>query len=168
MPSPSAEFEIEHTERRGRSKSRERSRSTALNVKGSYFHPRAYEACELEPPLSISAPLKPPALVHDISPSSEEDDEIITPPDHYPSSGASWNARENCEERPILADVYAAPVYTVRSARSECHPWEMKVDGKKLRPSLKRMAHQPSLKRAAGFSPPQFSPHLDEGCLGGF
>ncbi|THH27235.1 hypothetical protein EUX98_g6952 [Antrodiella citrinella] len=171
--SPPAEFEIEHTERRGRSTSRDRSRSQSQSrpVKGSYFHPRAYEACEPEPPLGSAAPpsLKPPALVHDVSPSSEEDD-VVTPPDHSSSSGVPWSVKRDCEEVPILSDVYAtqAPVYTVSSTRRDGRPWEMPPEGMRQRPSLKRMAHQASMKRVAGFSSPQFSPHLDEGCLGGF
>lgn len=163
--SPPAEFEIEHTERRGRSPSRAHG---GQNVKGSYFHPRAYEACELEPTSGTpSSALKLPPLVHDSSP-SEDEDEIITPPDHYLSPSAQWKAKGgNSEDSPILSDVYVTPVYTVRSTRMDGNPWEMTPDGKRRRPELKRMAKQPSVKRVKEFAP-QFSPHLDEGCLGGF
>ncbi|TCD63506.1 hypothetical protein EIP91_005339 [Steccherinum ochraceum] len=163
---PVAEFEIEHIER-GRTKDRGNR-----NVKGSYFHPRAYEACEPEPTLRTSpSSLNPPFLIDDESPSEDEDDEIITPPDHYPPHPAPWKRKNEEEDGPILDDVYVrTPVYSIRSAHSQGNPWEMTQDGKRRRPSLRRMAHQPMMKRARDCSvtSPQFSPQLDEGCLGGF
>ncbi|KAI0756435.1 hypothetical protein C8Q80DRAFT_1054806, partial [Daedaleopsis nitida] len=74
-------------EHRGRSRSRTqhgggRTRGEDGVVKGSYFHPRAYEACDPEPPCPLSSPFELPAmppLVQDLSPSDESDD-VITPP----------------------------------------------------------------------------------------
>ncbi|KAH8094748.1 hypothetical protein BXZ70DRAFT_896568 [Cristinia sonorae] len=144
------------------------SSSRGEHVKGSYFHPRAYEACEPEPADTSVSSSRPPLLMDDASPSSEED-EIITPPDHYPTSNVPWSSTKNVdEERPILSDVYvSSPVYTVHSTRREGNPWETTSDGKKRRPGLRRMANQPSVKRVKDYHP-QFSPRLDEGCLGGF
>ncbi|TFK56941.1 hypothetical protein OE88DRAFT_1730372 [Heliocybe sulcata] len=97
------EREVQFGERPGRSTDRERPRGRsrdrkAVSVKGSYFHPRAYEACEAEPPaghtgavdadhdipslppLPAAIPLPPP-LVHDISSSESDESDVTTPPD---------------------------------------------------------------------------------------
>ena len=76
--SPSSPAEPEHRGRMGREDD---------PIKGSYFHPRAYEACEPEG-IEDTSSLEPPPLMRD-SPSSstcyddddDEDDEAITPPD---------------------------------------------------------------------------------------
>lgn len=78
---------------RGRSRTKK-----AVSIKGSYFNPRAYEACEVEPPAghiggddadydvesiplpSAAIPLPPP-LVQDISSSESDESDVTTPPD---------------------------------------------------------------------------------------
>ncbi|KAI0688128.1 hypothetical protein BC835DRAFT_1230907, partial [Cytidiella melzeri] len=67
--SPPLDFEVE----RGRGRSRQTDNSE--HIKGSYFHPRAYEACELEPAVDVvdHSPLSPPMLVRDMSNSDEYD-----------------------------------------------------------------------------------------------
>ncbi|EGO31237.1 hypothetical protein SERLADRAFT_377105, partial [Serpula lacrymans var. lacrymans S7.9] len=47
-------------------------------VKGSYFHPRAFEACEPEPSEYIPSHLRPPPLIPDTSSESDESDGPIT------------------------------------------------------------------------------------------
>ncbi|EIW87356.1 hypothetical protein CONPUDRAFT_141505 [Coniophora puteana RWD-64-598 SS2] len=80
------------------SKERAEERAQSLRM-GSYFHPRAFEACEPEPPepkpeerpfpACADPPTRPPALVPDVGSSSSESDEsdgsIFTPP-NPPSS----------------------------------------------------------------------------------
>ncbi|ETW86667.1 hypothetical protein HETIRDRAFT_456613 [Heterobasidion irregulare TC 32-1] len=65
------------------------AQAQAHAVKGSYFHPRAFEACEREPSTVPVPPFDPPPpLVPDISSSEsdESDTYLTTPPDphHYP------------------------------------------------------------------------------------
>jgi len=56
--------------------------SHATQVKGSYFHPNAYEACEPELSSSHITVLPPPPLIPDLSYESDESDEaVVTPPD---------------------------------------------------------------------------------------
>ncbi|EPT03413.1 hypothetical protein FOMPIDRAFT_74677, partial [Fomitopsis schrenkii] len=65
-----------------RGRERERSASPE-DVKGSYFHPRAFEACAPEPldvPATTLDLSSPPGLVPDLSPSEESDDLVETPP----------------------------------------------------------------------------------------
>ncbi|KAH7911627.1 hypothetical protein BJ138DRAFT_980587, partial [Hygrophoropsis aurantiaca] len=51
-------------------------------AKGSYFHPRAFEACAPELPVNTSAQLHPPPLIPDASSESDDSDgPVITPPD---------------------------------------------------------------------------------------
>lgn len=50
-------------------------------VKGSYFHPRAYEACEAEPLELNDSELSPPLLLSDDEYESDSDTLVCTPPD---------------------------------------------------------------------------------------
>ncbi|TFK90076.1 hypothetical protein K466DRAFT_472947, partial [Polyporus arcularius HHB13444] len=76
ISTPAADFDCEP---RGRSRSRTRGRGSDRAVKGSYFHPRAYEACNPEPLSASSSSYDLPSLIQDLSPSDESDD-IVTPP----------------------------------------------------------------------------------------
>ncbi|KAH7886364.1 hypothetical protein F5I97DRAFT_1778995, partial [Phlebopus sp. FC_14] len=61
-----------------------RSRSSRREeMKGSYFHPRAYEACYPPPPFSSRPPpLIPDSFHYDVSSESDDSDGLITtPPD---------------------------------------------------------------------------------------
>lgn len=71
-----AEFEVERPER-----GRPREKPRDGDVIGSYFHPRAFEACEPEDILDSDPFLTPPLLVRDESPVSPSEEEVITPPD---------------------------------------------------------------------------------------
>ncbi|KAI0782403.1 hypothetical protein BC629DRAFT_553987 [Irpex lacteus] len=85
--SPPADFEVERPER-GRGRARQSS-DKAEHIKGSYFHPRAYEACEPEPIPVDDSQLSPPLLVHDSYTADEydsdvdssDDESVTTPPD---------------------------------------------------------------------------------------
>ncbi|EJF67335.1 hypothetical protein BD309DRAFT_839782, partial [Dichomitus squalens] len=86
LQTPSANCDPERRER-GRSRSRGRGRFGNADdspVKGSYFHPRAFEACMPEPANVPAPPLDfdftVPALIQDLSPSDESDEAVLTPP----------------------------------------------------------------------------------------
>lgn len=89
LRSPPAHLDVE---RRGRSRSRGRNSSSSSedeDLKGSYFHPRAYEACKPEPPCTPSMVFEipcPPTLLADLSPSEESDESIVTPPSVHDAS----------------------------------------------------------------------------------
>ena len=152
--SPPAGFDCERRGRtRTRSTSRERDSSESPeDVKGSYFHPRAFEACAPEPlnvPTMTFEPPSPPGLVPDLSPSEESDDLVETPP--KPRASAIVEAA-------ILAGAKCS-VSTNRTdrtgPRSSRRP-EGNPDA--VRPLLRRKAAVVSFA----------APDLDEGCLGGF
>ena len=176
LHTPSADRDQPSTdERRGRSRSRSRDRDRCTRdrdrctrdrdrdapTKGSYFHPRAYEACNPEPPSSASAsfdlPSMPP-LVQDLSPSDESDD-IVTPP------GAA-------HAHSSMAIAQAVPL---RFPRDDCHhvkepftplPPPPRPSHKGRRPDLTRNEQLSARAiHSTSFTP---SPDLDEGCLGGF
>ncbi|KAI0732429.1 hypothetical protein C8Q72DRAFT_148546 [Fomitopsis betulina] len=144
--SPSADFD---GERRGRTRSRCASRerdSPSPDVKGSYFHPRAFEACSPEPLDSPATPLNfsssPPDLIRDVSPSEEEDDLVGTPPDSRASAMIeAAHADAKCGVSPNRAD------HSPRSSRR-------RPAGGLLRRSVVTVSFA--------------TPDLDEGCLGGF
>ena len=173
----------EPAERRGRRRSRSRERERGARarsdegpIKGSYFHPRAYEACMPEaaddptgPPMDFNPP---PPLIHDLSPSDESDELVMTPP--QPGAGLSDFA---------LAS-RSMPLRLPESAMGRRHS-VAKVQGTDSQPSamLPLVPPQPTLHRAKGHrrsnsarvgrrgrerEGDMFSPDLDEGCLGGF
>ncbi|KZT73243.1 hypothetical protein DAEQUDRAFT_721827 [Daedalea quercina L-15889] len=157
--SPPANFDDSAHERRGRLRSRTAGRDASRDdfdpdspegdVKGSYFHPRAFEACAPEP-LEMSSP---PILIPDLSPSEESDDSVATPPDRDASAmvAASIAIRNNSAfMMPPSASGCDAPPNpgARRKPRSSAQP----------RPCLKRK----------GTTVTFASPDLDEGCLGGF
>lgn len=148
---PTVEFEIERPQR-GRSQERKPKQTS---VKGSYFHPRAFEACEPEP-LDGSISLSPPPLVRDASSPSDEE-VIITPPSH----SSPWSTRD--EGSPILTDVYVvASSLHNKYASDDAQPSRYGKD-RRRRPNLQRVDHDRLAKRPkASFAGP------DEGCLGGF
>ncbi|KAI0082333.1 hypothetical protein K474DRAFT_1655720 [Panus rudis PR-1116 ss-1] len=132
----------------GGSTHRGRSPHRRDHVKGSYFHPRAYEACEPEPLSPPTSPQIPPLLVHDVP--SPSDEEVITPPD------SAFDSRTAHEGSPLLTDVYvSSSTPTPRSSAQ--HGVE------KRRPHLRRTGNERYIKRTG-----VFCPQLDEGCLGGF
>lgn len=153
--SPPTEFEVE---RRDRSRSR---RSSKLeHVKGSYFHPRAYEACEPEPLDVDDACLSPPLLVRDTSTSDEYDSDssdeepVTTPPD--PKFAAV-----------TIADVTLSATLPTRYSRACAQGPDAQVQGKSVeeqRPLLVRSSKRPSIR----FGPQEYPAIVDEGCLGGF
>ena len=178
LHSPPADFDSDD-ERRGRSLSREPSRerddlseSPQGDVKGSYFHPRAYEACTLEPSdlsrassIALKIPSQP-LLVADLSPSDESDDSIATPPDHAnlgPALLTSSSSRPRTlhpAHRQLNKGCYDAQGSPSHSAyASTASPNETQ----RCRPHLERS----SARRLDKPSRP-FRANLDEGCLGGF
>ncbi|GJE97824.1 hypothetical protein PsYK624_140460 [Phanerochaete sordida] len=165
LRSPPADFELE---RPSRSRSRSRSPPDAgarEPVLGSYFHPRAFEACTTEPPAQDAAPAAvrfaaPPhprviALESEsedegdsesedtLSDDSDDSDAVLTPPDVQPSGA--------------LPDVPPSPAYAAGLQRDT-------LDGDKPRPHLVRANKQPEIIPLREYT----ITIVDEGCLGGF
>lgn len=164
VQSPPADFD---GERRGRPRTRngdddddddddDDSSDNEMDLKGSYFHPRAYEACTTEPcdvPRATFDISFPPSLTPDMSPSDESDDQVKTPPDAaIPSLPPSIAHPSNIHTPSKVASPRSRP--TLRSTKAT-------VADKMHRPSFARSA----ASCAVSFAP---TPNLDEGCLGGF
>ncbi|CDO73396.1 hypothetical protein BN946_scf185013.g30 [Trametes cinnabarina] len=157
---PSADLE---GERRGRSRHRARGcGGSGENIKGSYFHPRAYEACKPEPLNVPTAPFdlpSTPPLDQDLSPSDESDETVTTPPDLNSSESIPHSiplhfegvSSTRCPAAVDKAD-FGSPPPVARSAPRR----------KARRPNLRRTEKQLEYRSSS------FSPDLDEGCLGGF
>ncbi|PSR70628.1 hypothetical protein PHLCEN_2v13488 [Hermanssonia centrifuga] len=173
--SPPADFEVERPEReRGRSRRNSTDKDENLSVKGSYFHPRAFEACEPEPFLDdhdededtdTSSSLSPPLLVQDLSTSddsssSEDSDDVTTPPD---SKLASVTPAKALLPLPFSSHNPFSVTSSLYGTRQV--PGSIKLlDGPSMqRPFLKRADKGSSLDLTNGFWAT-----LDEGCLGGF
>ena len=129
---------------------------------GSYFHPRAYEACEPEEGADLSPLEPPPSLIQDSSSSSEryeeedDDDEAITPPD--PKLPASL----------IIPHALRSGTATFKSTGALIEgdsPVRFAPSEPKLRPSAPRIR-----TGNGGFIMLRgtLSPVDGEGCLGGF
>lgn len=174
--SPPTHFDIE---RRGRGRSRSRSQIDSSteeeeeeeeeeDIKGSYFHPRAYEACKPEsssdmPQASITFEIaSQPSLLADLSPSDESDDSIVTPPDRDSPAMLTSSSRPHTLHTPHRksswdSDAQGSTSYSAYScAVSLC-------ETQKHRPHLER-----SSVRRLGKPVKPFRASLDEGCLGGF
>ncbi|KAH9837372.1 uncharacterized protein C8Q71DRAFT_706633 [Rhodofomes roseus] len=155
LHSPPANFDNERRGRsRSRSSSRERGGDSPEDVKGSYFHPRAFEACAPEPlevPTTMLDIPSPPILVPDLSPSEESDDLVETPPDPSAMVAASIHALN--------------PAFTAPSSAAK---GDVRTNaGNRPQPrSPRRPKGRPSLRRSGAIV--TFAPELDEGCLGGF
>ncbi|KAI0354672.1 hypothetical protein OH77DRAFT_1496619 [Trametes cingulata] len=142
-----------------------RARGGGENIKGSYFHPRAYEACKPEPlnvpSATFDLPSTPP-LVQDLSPSDESDDvTVTTPPDSNLSSSISspialhFAPAPRCSPAGEKPDVGSPPPILRSSPRT-------KPGAKARRPNLTRKETRLDRRTLS------FSPDMDEGCLGGF
>ncbi|KAI1790914.1 hypothetical protein LXA43DRAFT_1143706 [Ganoderma leucocontextum] len=181
---PSPDLEPGEHRGRGRSRSRRKERGGGAAkpddgpVKGSYFHPRAYEACVPEladdqdpaPPMAFT----PPPLIHDLSPSDESDEVVLTPPGaglpgfnapvsprstllplRMPESAKGWRSPA---AKPNGADSLPPASLPVVSPQSGSHH----ARGRRGRDS--RRMERREREKVKG----TFSPELDEGCLGGF
>lgn len=158
LRSPPAAFEVERP-------SRPRSRSPgARDVKGSYFHPRAFEACELEPATQGAAVrfAPPPSQRAAYDSDSEDDDEssdtetdsddsdiVLTPPDVKPSGALT------------LTDPYGAPSPGPACAAGLSRS---SLDADLSRPHLVHANKQPEIIPLREYT----ITIVDEGCLGGF
>lgn len=156
------------------------------SIKGSYFHPRAYEACEQERLDFLASPSSPSPLVYDSSSSSpscssesdESDVAVLTPPDtsaygrpqaaiHIPGSdvlGMSHSPITRKCSQETLGNALAFLPY----------PPELSLKDK---PRIKRPTSSTTLRRKNshrqkvesnfnGYS--SFSAPSLDGCLGGF
>lgn len=170
----------EPAERRGRRRSRSRERERGARArsdegpaKGSYFHPRAYEACMPEAANDPTAPpmdFNPPPLIHDLSPSDESDDLVMTPP----QAGAGLSSFTPASR--------SMPLQLPESTKGRRHSVVKPIGGDSQTPSSSPLVSpQPTLYRTKGHRRSNsarvgrrerergtFSPDLDEGCLGGF
>ena len=120
-----------------------------MDVKGSYFHPRAFEACEPEP-LDEGVPLTPPLLQKHSSYSddsdSDESDAVTTPPD---TKFAAVMPQTVTSLSQPPGRVASYPSY-VAGLHYDAYPED------RHRPQLARVSKQPTITI------------IDEGCLGGF
>lgn len=149
--SPPAGFEVERKER-GRGRSRRRGQDT--DVKGSYFHPRAFEACEPEPfeeDILLTPPLMTRRSSYSDDSDSDDSDAVSTPPD--PKLAAALPQIQRAPSSPSNHPAtYASHVAGLHHA--------IYVEDKH-RPQLSRAQKQPTITIVSSTS-------LDEGCLGGF
>ncbi|KAI0830879.1 hypothetical protein BC628DRAFT_910735 [Trametes gibbosa] len=162
LHSPAADPEHD---RRGRSRTRGKR---SENVKGSYFHPRAYEACMPEPAHSTAfgIPSTPP-LVQDLSPSDESDNTATTPPD--PNTLAAI-ARCPISLRLPLSPAGKDPrrLPPVDEGDVDCPQAAMRSPLGSDRGARTRRPNLVRKKTRLGQRTASFPPDTDEGCLGGF
>ena len=160
-------------ERRGRGRSRSRGRGRFGNlddapVKGSYFHPRAFEACMPEPANVPAPPLdfSVPALIQDLSPSDESDEAVLTPPGvDLPGLAAGAGAM------PLhLPESPKARRSSFTESSASASPPQASLPVPPRRASHHGKDHQTASAHSERRQrrKPAFSPELDEGCLGGF
>ena len=149
---PAPEFEIERPQR-GRSQERKPKQTS---VKGSYFHPRAFEACEPEPLDGSASPHLPPLVRDAGSPSDEE--VIVTPPTSYPGQWSDTTARS-----PVLTNVYVSPSSLSNKNTGGKDRASSCGKERRRRPEMRRTDHDRTTKP----SKTSFATS-DEGCLGGF
>ena len=168
LNSPPADYDCES---RGRSRSRTRGRAPDRAVKGSYFHPRAYEACNPEPSSASSSSFDLPSLVQDLSPSDESDD-IVTPPGGSVRSAAQHTSLGHAISLhlPDAQKARHSPISNLHDAGSP--PIRSGLQSPPLRSNLHQRG-RPDLRRngrplCGKSSASSFSSDLDEGCLGGF
>jgi len=143
---------------------------TLRPAKGSYFHPRAYEACEPEL-LAPTASSAPPQLIPDLSSESEESDgPIITIPDSCALKNSitlHFSHSHNTQASPIPR---AQSLEQLDNALYFLpHPPSLVKDmqkGRKRR-SLSRSRLKETSRRDNKTSDAFEQPSLD-GCLGGF
>ncbi|EIM92846.1 uncharacterized protein STEHIDRAFT_144115 [Stereum hirsutum FP-91666 SS1] len=144
-------------------------RSSAKTIKGSYFHPKAFEACEREPIDAPTISLYPPppssfavpALVHDhsSSESDESDTSVTTPPDPshpqlLPPISFAMPTHSHDPKDDRMRSFFSQPP----SPKSERNSRE-----KKRSPSRTRGQRLPT--KRSEFAVPDLD---DDGCLGGF
>jgi hypothetical protein len=144
----------------------------------SYFHPRASEACAIEPSGYPLPPFPAPALTPDAphhanSPGSDSDDPIATPPDPIaPPISVRFSAR-NTSSNPMIP--YSHSQKEIESALSFLpHPHPPPLKGKKsaMRSHSQHAHHNAGPRKETrthahnGYftgPPPEY-----DGCLGGF
>jgi len=153
-------------ERGGRTYTPAADHAPSARVKGSYFHPKAYEACQPEPDVTLSLP----CLIPDLS-SSESDDSdgaLATPPGPGAAMGPSLSMRFSKQHHPHSSPIpHANSQEKLDNALSFLphppSPVREQECRKRRSPSRPRLAHR-STKFPEVFS----QPALDDGCLGGF
>ncbi|KIP03910.1 hypothetical protein PHLGIDRAFT_129852 [Phlebiopsis gigantea 11061_1 CR5-6] len=167
LHSPPADFEIERRER-GRPRWRS-SKTQEGDVKGSYFHPRAFEACEPEPAaasLTSSSVERRPYYVDSDSDSDEYDsdsnsdsddsDAVTTPPD--PRLAIGLPQVQSAHPPPQIH--HPASYITEHAAGLQL---EDRHEGKS-RPQLIHAHRQSTITIVSS----RDSDAFNEGCLGGF
>ncbi|KII93022.1 hypothetical protein PLICRDRAFT_377273 [Plicaturopsis crispa FD-325 SS-3] len=143
-------------------------------AKGSYFHPRAYEACEREPAYAAAPPFDPPPLVPDVSSSSDDSDgqdgAVLTPPGphavppismHFAKPPTPVGAARSPHSQQEIESAYSFLPHPPSPVRDKDK--DRKRRASPARPRLKQSrsgVRRPSI----GFA----EPPVDDGCLGGF
>ncbi|KAA1467866.1 hypothetical protein DENSPDRAFT_770911 [Dentipellis sp. KUC8613] len=150
----------ERNERTYYSHGPDRDRHSKPRVKGSYFHPHAYEATEREP-VDVPPPsFHPPPLVPDISSESDESDTpMTTPPDPQLLPPLPFHLPNTAH--PPLGGMGGAMEDAKRSFLPHPPSPTMEKDKRKRSPSRSR--GQLRQARRSEFAAPEL-----DGCLGGF
>lgn len=134
------------------------------DVKGSYFHPRAYEACEPEPVVTRAPPFveRRPSFSdsdseeYDSGSDSDDSDAITTPPD--PKLAV---ALPQVQSAHTPSPSHYSPMYATS------HVAGLQLEGHnegKPRPQLLHAHRQPTITIVSS----RDSDAFNEGCLGGF
>ncbi|EIN14326.1 hypothetical protein PUNSTDRAFT_140643 [Punctularia strigosozonata HHB-11173 SS5] len=152
----------------------QRCRRTGRDVpKGSYFHPRAYEACHIESAGTTPPAYDPPPLVLDVS--SESDDSPVTTPPDPRSRNMPPRAFHQFSSGPMSPPIYPPGItpqdnVTLGDALTFL-PHPPTAPGKERSGRKRSSTPGPKLKRMPKFGETTTSsfssPGLD-GCLGGF
>lgn len=141
-------------------------------TKGSYFHPKAYEACEPEP-IKVNAPapsLCPPPLIPDLSSESDESDGAANTPPYsgmlspippHLAQHTQFSPTSRSRSKDMLLDNQLSflphppsPVKSKDGERKRRSP---------SRPRLARASYNRDVKNNDAFEQPSL-----DGCLGGF
>ncbi|KAJ7508430.1 hypothetical protein B0H11DRAFT_27805 [Mycena galericulata] len=131
--------------------------------KGSYFHPRAFEACEAEPPVAV-----PALLPSDVSSETDEWDECASPPQSV-SPEPRVAVRMPVQGTPY----YPTPIPSTHSQEEFDHalsflpypPVPMHLPEKRRNSSIPRYRERPRRSMDSGFTGLGAD---SDGCLGGF
>jgi hypothetical protein len=144
------------------------------STKGSYFHPRAYEVCELE---TLSTTSSPPPLVYGSSESDESDGAVASPPDPCPLTTPHVaihvpNLLGGVSHSPIARKCSQEELDNALAFLPHAPEQSLKEKGRTKRsnsstPSRPTSADRRRLERNSNSCHSFAAPSLD-GCLGGF
>ncbi|KAH7926854.1 hypothetical protein BV22DRAFT_1032472 [Leucogyrophana mollusca] len=143
-------------------------------AKGSYFHPRAFEACAPEPSDNPSAQFHPPPLIPDVSSESDDSDgAAITPPDPLASPPISvhFAARHHDTPNPSIPRSHSQEEVDTALSFLPHPPSLVKEKERSIRRASSRAriakGNRKEVRNTSAFAVPSLD-FESEGCLGGF